>query len=72
MGLVEPRSSYYSAGAVNGRSSQRPAFVVKGPTWYVQRTVYFSFTSGPPHVAEQVKPQPYRNSPLATCLPSSS
>jgi len=68
----EPRSSYFSAGVVNGRSSQRPALVAKGPTWYLQTTVYFSFTSGPSHVAEQVKPQPYRNAPLATCLPSSS
>jgi len=46
------------------------SLVLKGPTWYLQRTLYVVFGFGPTDVAAQLNPHAYSNEPWATICPS--
>jgi len=67
---VRQNSATLFAADEKGFSFNFPFLHSKGPALNVHRMRYWLSLSGPLHVAEQVKPQPYLKDPWAATLPS--
>lgn len=64
------RAPHFTDG--NGLVFSLTQVVRKGPTAYSQLTTYSVFSLRPSHVAEHVKPQPYRKEPVPRTVPSAA
>ena len=64
------RVPHFAVG--NGLVFSLTHVVRKGPRAYSQLTTYSVFSLRPSHVAEQVKPQPYRKEPVPRTVPSAA